>query len=239
MDGQGRVAGYAVRKNRGSRLRFGRPVSIRTNGTLRGMPFSFGVLAASRADAFRTARDAGVLTHGHPSGYLSAAYLAALVYDLLRGASLEQCFEAADALLAAEREHEELALALRRARSLASAGPPTAAALEELGGGWVGEEALAIGIVIALTATASCLSEALYRAVAHGGDSTGSIAGTLLGAEYGVEALPPRWVGQVELASLITRVGSELHRAATEGGCPNPTDFPPVDGVLLFGAGLS
>ncbi len=49
----------------------------------------FGLAARTRSDAFRNARDAAVLTHGHPSGYLSAAYLAALIFDLVRGSSIE------------------------------------------------------------------------------------------------------------------------------------------------------
>jgi hypothetical protein len=50
-----------------------------------------GLGAATRELAFELARDTGVITHGHPSGYLSAAYFAALVWDLARGGSLGAC----------------------------------------------------------------------------------------------------------------------------------------------------
>jgi ADP-ribosylglycohydrolase len=82
----------------------------------------FGLVARSPEEAFATARDAAVLTHGHPSGYLSAAYLAAVVHDLARGEPLSDAMTRADALLGREEEHAEVAFAVDRARSVA--GPP-------------------------------------------------------------------------------------------------------------------
>ena len=90
------------------------------------------------------ARDAAALTHGHPSGYLSAAYFASLVFDVSRGSSLTDAMHAADGLLAGERGHEETAAVIAKVRSLAGGGPPSASTLETIGGGWVGEEALGI-----------------------------------------------------------------------------------------------
>jgi ADP-ribosyl-[dinitrogen reductase] hydrolase len=194
----------------------------------------FGLAAASRERAFVTSRDAAVLTHGHPSGYLSAAVLSALLYDLVRGQSLEAALRWAEELLLREPEHEELWGKLRAAELLARQGPPSARALEELGGGWVGEEALAIALACALPARAEDVRDALWSAVAHGGDSdsTGSIAGNLLGARFGVAALPAEWRAAVELSDLIERVAKDLHGAAHLGWPPDPTDYPPVDGVF-------
>lgn len=55
---------------------------------------------------------------------------------------------------------------------------PTPQRIDELGGGWVAEESLAIGLWCALMA--SSLEEGVITAVNHGGDSdsTGLIAGT-------------------------------------------------------------
>lgn len=110
-----------------------------------------GLAAGSRERAFQLARDTGVITHGHPSGYLSAAYFAALIWDLTRGNTLPGAMSQADRLLAAERGTDELQRILDRARELAMKGAPDVKTIESLGGGWTGEEALAIAILCALT----------------------------------------------------------------------------------------
>ena len=192
----------------------------------------FGLAARTRDEAFRTARDAAALTHGHPSGFLSAAYLAALVYDLAHGAALPDAMHSADLLLSREHGHAEVAAAIAGARAFGAREPSAACSLEELGGGWVGEEALAIGIACALAATTTGdVAEILWRAVAHGGDSdsTGSIAGNLVGA---MQALPVRWRGQLELTDLIERVALDLHAVATHSGIPDSEAYPMADGVF-------
>jgi ADP-ribosylglycohydrolase len=172
----------------------------------------FGLAARDRAEAFREARDAGVLTHGHPSGYLSAAYFAAVVFDVARDAPLADAMRRADELLAVEAESGETRAAIEGARRVAAHGAPSRAALEGLGGGWVGEEALAIAIACALTA-GDGVAAALWRSVVHGGDSdsTGSLTGNLLGAMRGEGALPAAWLAELELRDVVERVARELH----------------------------
>jgi ADP-ribosylglycohydrolase len=195
----------------------------------------FGIAARGREDAFRAARDAAALTHGNPSGFLSAAYLAALVYDLARGTALEEAMGAADALLSRERGHDEVARAIAGARALAARGPVTARSLEALGGGWVGEEALAIGVACALAATTTRnVAETLWHAVAHGGDSdsTGSVTGNIVGAMFGAQALPARWCEQLELRDLVERLALDLYAVVAHDGSPDPVAYPPADGAL-------
>jgi hypothetical protein len=97
--------------------------------------------------------------------------------------------------------HEETSEALDHALTLASSGPATPERVGILGAGWVAEEALAIGVYAAL---AYDEDERGYRslvvAVNHSGDcdSTGSICGNLIGAQYGSAALPVDWVEKVE-----------------------------------------
>lgn len=180
-----------------------------------------GLAAASREEAFALGRDTGVLTHGHPSGYLSAAYVAALIWDLVRGAALPDAMAGADALLAEEDGAAELQAILAKTRLLAARGVPSAAALEALGGGWTGEEALAIALLCVLTFDhdAEAIPDVLWRAAAHGGDSdsTAAIAGNLLGAMHGVQRLPARWLEELELRDVIERLASDLFGAFVEG----------------------
>jgi ADP-ribosylglycohydrolase len=59
-------------------------------------------------------------------------------------------------------------------------------------------------------------------AVNHGGDSdsTGAIAGNLLGAHLGEEAIPRAWREGVELADVIERIAEELYECLVAPGPP-------------------
>jgi ADP-ribosylglycohydrolase len=171
----------------------------------------FGLRAGTREEAFGLARDAAVLTHGHPSGYLASAYFASVIHDLARDATLDEAMHRADALLAREPGHEETGDALALARRMRA---PTYDAIEALpNGGWVAEWALAIAVACARGVDVSderAVAQALWRAAAHGGDSdsTASITGNLLGAMGAV--LPPAWLDEVELRDVITQIANRL-----------------------------
>jgi ADP-ribosylglycohydrolase len=172
----------------------------------------FGLAATTRAEAFAIARDAGVLTHGHPSGYLSAAYFASVVFDLARDAPLDEAMREADALLIREKGHEETTRAIAAARAMSAF--PTVEAIEALpNGGWVGEWALAIALACAKQVDVTkehAVARAIWRAAAHGGDSdsTASLTGNLLGA-MGAE-LPEPWLDELEMRSLIETLSAAL-----------------------------
>jgi ADP-ribosylglycohydrolase len=175
----------------------------------------YGLAADSAEEAFGWAKDAGVLTHCHPSGYLSAAYFAALVFGLARGQDFEQAMTVADALLAEEPDAEETQNAVAGARNAARSGELTFEQLVSLGEGWVGEEALAMALAVAMTADVESeagIKRALWLAVRHSGDSdsTGAPAGNLIGARCPPAAMPKRWLEQVELRDVITNVGAAI-----------------------------
>jgi len=178
----------------------------------------FGLAARTREQAFRWARDTGAITHGHASGYLSAAHFAAVVWGISRDEAYLTSVEHANVPLRGERKHEETTEAVSKAMSLIARGLPSPSVIESLGGGWVGEEALAIALLCAGTCeggSPEAVAEAMWRSVAHAGDSdsTGSMVGNLLGAMYGVDALPPRWLDELELVGVIDRVARDLHSA--------------------------
>ncbi|SDC86311.1 ADP-ribosylglycohydrolase family protein [Actinokineospora iranica] len=161
-------------------------------------------------DSFVVAAQSGALTHGHPSGYLSAGALAFVVHRLLDGAALPDALVEVRAELVTWEESAETVQALDAAVALARRGRPTPEQLAtELGGGWVGEEALAIGVCAALAA--DNLADGLLLAVNHSGDSdsTGSICGNLLGAVHGVDAIPRPWLDELELREVIETLGRD------------------------------
>lgn len=166
-------------------------------------------------EVFDLAAATGALTHGHPSGYLSAGVLAVLVQQLLAGASLPAAIEVARAELVRWDGHEEQLSLLDLAVELGLGGVrPTPEVIETtLGGGWVGEEALAIAVLTALAARD--LADGLLLAVNHSGDSdsTGALCGNLLGARDGVEVVPAHWLEALELRDVVERLAGEAEAA--------------------------
>ena len=177
--------------------------------------------------ALQNGAKAAAITHGHPLGWLPAGMLADMVdrclyekYGSLKeivGASLNAAVRA----FSGYRETEELTGLIRRAISLAERPREGAAetaeadesAIRSLGEGWVGDEALAIAVYAALRHEHD-LVKALQAAVNHGGDSdsTGAVAGNILGAYLGLEAIPGDWLRQLELREEIEAVTDTMLR---------------------------
>jgi ADP-ribosylglycohydrolase len=159
---------------------------------------------------FALGAELAALTHGHPTGSLTAGVLAVMVMQLVDGASLAQSIEAGTACLRQHPGHEETLHVLQRAVTLAASDVPRADAIAQLGQGWVAEEALAIAVYCALVACD--FADGVRLAVSHDGDSdsTGAIAGHLLGAQLGVEAIPAAWLAPLELREVIEELAQDL-----------------------------
>jgi ADP-ribosylglycohydrolase len=167
------------------------------------------------ARVFALASEVAALTHGHPAGSLSAGHFAFTIAALLRGEPLSQALDGADSELRRHSGHDEVTRALEAARILAARGRPNPEQLESLGAGWVAEEALAIAVCCALVA--KNFRDGVLLAVNHSGDSdsTGSIAGNLLGVQFGVNAIPHTWLQELELRDVIERLAIDLNAIAS------------------------
>ncbi|MFC0667126.1 ADP-ribosylglycohydrolase family protein [Azotobacter chroococcum] len=161
---------------------------------------------------FDKAADSARLTHGHPTGYLAAGLFADILARLWNGEdSLAAATQASLAAHGGRPGMEETRRLVGHVLALhAEDMRPTPRRIEQLGGGWVAEEALAIGLWCALSADS--LEEGVIRAVNHGGDSdsTGLIAGHFLGLLHGHEAIPARWLDQLELRDAIERIALDI-----------------------------
>ncbi|HTS02622.1 MAG TPA: ADP-ribosylglycohydrolase family protein [Thermoanaerobaculia bacterium] len=192
----GRVAGPAVNDSKGC------------GGVMRAAPA--GILGESVEGAFELGCETAAITHGHPTGWLAGGALAAIVRALLDGRSLRESVREALRMLETDARSSECRDALAAAASLAGRGRPTAEKLSTLGDGWVAEEALAIGVYAALVA--GTFRDGVVLAVNHGGDSdsTGAIAGNILGAALGRDAIPFMWLARLELREVIEQVAEDL-----------------------------
>ncbi len=171
------------------------------------------------ADPFTVGCEVAAVTHSHPSGYLAAGALALALGRVMDGASLREGLAAGAAELTRWDGHEECLRALERAIGDADDGPATPESVASLGAGWVAEEALAIAVRCALGAES--FADGVLAAVNHGGDSdsTGSIAGSILGTALGVGAIPSGWIEAVEARAEIEWAAEAL-LTTFHGGVP-------------------
>ena len=160
--------------------------------------------------AFRLGTELAALTHGHPTGSLTGGVLAALIQTLTDGASLHVALATTKHILCQASCHEETLGAIVMAEELALSGLPHEKAISRLGRGWIAEEALAISIYCALVAHS--FEHGVILAVNHDGDSdsTGSIAGNLLGTMHGIKAIPSKWLEPLELRDVIIELAEDL-----------------------------
>ncbi|GAA2744512.1 ADP-ribosylglycohydrolase family protein [Kitasatospora cinereorecta] len=191
------------------------PESKGCGTVMRSAPFGLVGLGVRRA--FEFAAECAQQTHGHPTGYLAAGAFAALVERLATGTELRRAVEETIVQTAEYRRSEETVTALRRAVKVADAGPATAAAVEQVGLGWIAEECLAMAVYCALAGADA--RQALVLSVNHSGDSdsTGAVCGNLVGAMYGVGGLPPEWLAVVEGREVIRQVADDLLMAYAYG----------------------
>lgn len=180
-----------------------------------------GLYAASPEEAMLLGAEAAVLTHGHPLGYMPAGVLSYLVYG---AAKTDQPLDTvtAHALDAADRLFEKIpaakpylpALRNLTERALRFAADDTCTdheAIAALGEGWVGEEALAVALYCALRYQDD-FDGCLIAAVNHDGDSdsTGAIAGNILGARLGLSGIPAAFTASLEGVPLLCETADAL-----------------------------
>lgn len=157
------------------------------------------------------------LTHCHELGWMPAGVFAHIVSLLARDEASSVREAATQALNtlpeAFPNAHYlgQLQELLRYTLRLADSDMPDLEAIHALGEGWVAEEALAIGLLCSLRHEDD-FAGAITSAVNHGGDSdsTGAIAGNIVGAHLGLTEIPQRYLEHLELRDTISKIADDL-----------------------------
>lgn len=172
------------------------------------------------------------LTHCHELGWMPAGVFAHIVSLLARNEASSVREAATQALNtlpeAFPNAHYlgQLQELLRYTLHLANSDIPDLEAIHALGEGWVAEEALAIGLLCSLRHE-NDFAGAITSAVNHGGDSdsTGAIAGNIVGAHLGLAGIPQRYLKHLELRDTISKIADDLF---TGPQASPDLYFPPV-----------
>lgn len=160
--------------------------------------------------------DVSALTHGHPLGWLPDAAFVHIIAKIVH-----EDFSVADAVADMQLSIKEqfghfddttyMMELVDRAVELAGKAENNKAAIIKLGEGWVAEETLAIAIYCALKYHDD-FEQAMIAAVNHDGDSdsTGAVAGNILGASLGIAGIPDKFIKNLELKDVIIKMAEDL-----------------------------
>lgn len=185
-------------------------------GLINRTPNSSGYLAAQ----------CSAITHGHPLSHLASYMCAALISILTyQNITLEDAVQ--EAFTLAKEHHKDFNISddnlkafvamMEKAIELSHTETKSdAATIKSIGGGWTAEDALAIAIYACLKYKS--FEDIIICAANHDGDSdsTAAIAGNIIGAYLGVEAIPEYYIEHVELRDTILEVADDLCTALTD-----------------------
>ena len=151
---------------------------------------------------------ASICTHAHLAGIASGiatAYLTSLALHGDLGDPVGKLLDFVGDL------SEEFNAKVRQVDAALGLEPDAAFAM--LGGGWVGDEAVAGALYCVLRSPDGYRQTVLTGANTQGdSDSIACIAGALSGARNGLAAIPPRWIERVENRPRLADTAAELHR---------------------------
>ncbi len=167
--------------------------------------------------AFRSASQAAAITHGHPSGYLSAGCLSSIIAFILQGYDLPSAISSIVEILKTWPDHQECLGEIEKALQLYEKNDFSLEKIQLLGEGWVGEETLSISIYCALHFQ-NDFPGGVRAAANHSGDcdSTGAVTGNILGALLGRDSIPSIWIENLAEARVVDQVAKDLFKVLSE-----------------------
>lgn len=184
-------------------------------GVMRVAPV--GLYAKNPKDAGRIAAEASAITHGHPLGIIPAYVFAVMIYFLVNeNLGIKESLDEAikqykEESLYNNKTDQSFVDLVDKAAALSKENLPDVRAISEIGEGWVAEEAFAIAVYACLKYSDN-FENAIVCAVNHDGDSdsTGAIAGNIMGAYLGVNAIPQYYLNNIELKDTIIELAEDL-----------------------------
>ena len=159
----------------------------------------------------------GALTHGHHMSHLSCALLTSIIGRIIYGNYSDLKKLITDLITQMRKEirgykhKEEFCDLMDKAVALSENSHSDVENIHSLGAGWIAEEALAIAIYCACKYQDDPI-KGIIAAVNHSGDSdsTGAIAGNILGAWNGISAFDEYWINNLEIKDVIIDMANDM-----------------------------
>ncbi len=162
--------------------------------------------------------EASAITHGHPLGIIPAYVFATLIWYLsntnldIKDALDKSLKQYEEKFKVFDKENRNYFIDLvNKAIALSKENKSDIEAINELGEGWVAEETFAIAIYSCLKYSDN-FKDAIVCSINHDGDSdsTGSVAGNIMGAYLGYEKIPFEYKNNIELKNEILELANDL-----------------------------
>ena len=181
-------------------------------GVMRSAPVG---MAFPPGEAFKRGAEFAAITHSHPSGYLPAGFLAEMIAHIIRNKSIYEAINKSAEILLTYENNQETYDSLSLAIELSQKYPKISAqlAIEKIGLGWTGEEALAISVYCVLVNPNNWLASVIM-AINHSGDSdsTGSICGAIQGTRLGIDSIPQNLIERVEDSNVLLDLANQYYK---------------------------
>ena len=163
------------------------------------------------------AAQTGAITHGHPLGIIPCYVMGNMLNTIVNKKTtiidaLNNALKDLKDYNKFDEENINIFLTLvNKAVELSNENKSDIESISELGEGWVAEEAFAIAIYSCLKYKDS-FEDTVVCAVNHDGDSdsTGSIAGNIIGASLGLKNIPNYYLEDLELKDTILEIAHDL-----------------------------
>ena len=153
----------------------------------------------------------GVITHRHPAAIAASIAGAYLVKLALEGVPVTEYLQRVMAFTDGVSEEFDAAI-LRVGHVMGWTNEE--AALDHIGEGWTGEEAIALALYCILRYPDDYVSCVRRGANSEGdSDSIACIAGGIMGARMGLDAIPAGWRARCEKREYLTELGARMARA--------------------------
>lgn len=169
----------------------------------------------------KTAAGAANITHKHAMSDYSSALAALIIYRCILEeetmsrsrlrAITEECLHIAIGVTTQNHDSGRFVELMKEAMDLAESDISDFDAIRQLGEGWVAEETIAIALFSVMRHIDS-FEHCVVCAVNHDGDSdsTGAVAGNIIGAILGYDAIPDKYKKNLEIAEVILSVADDL-----------------------------
>ena len=167
--------------------------------------------------AFTIGMKSAALTHSHPNAYLPAGYLAALIANIINNQNFNEALANTLKILRKYPESENFLKKINSAKNLSNKNLQDEEAINLIGLGATGDEAIAISIYSILKNDGN-FKGALATAINHSGDSdtTGAITGNIIGAILGSNKIPRSWKEHIQFSNTLCNYAKILHKISEE-----------------------